>query len=387
MNRHVLRITAIFAVALLFSAPAVAKDPILIGVNLELSGRIAVTGNDTLRGIKAAYSQQKTLLDRPVKLSICDNASTVQGSVACANRFVDEGVAAVLGSYASSNSIPAAEVLQDAGVVMVSTGSTNPATTKIGSYIFRTSYTDQFQGGVAAEYAYKEIGAHRVAIFRQQDDDYSVGLTGFFKNVFEGLGGQTIVLDFVRNTVDFTAQINNLRTFHPDMIYFTGFCAEGASLIPQLRHQGFKQPIMGGDASDDDQCPDGGGKTFDGFMFTSFGGPGILSGKTKKRAEAFGKHFHSMFPDASYNGFVLTGADAYRVVAKAIKEAGNADSSAVQKKLAQMKDFPGVSGSITYAVTDGTPANRVMGLFEYQFGDGDTWKKVPLRGISMATWQ
>lgn len=386
MKRLSVLTAAVFAAALCFtSGPAsAAQDPILVGVNLELSGRMAVTGNDTLRGIKAAHAKQPELLGRSVKLSICDNASTVQGSVACANRFIDEGVAAVLGSYSSSHSIPAGEVLQDAGVVMISTGSTNPATTKIGDYIFRTSYTDEFQGGVAAHYAYNELGARRVAIFRQQDDDYSVGLTGFFKRAFEQLGGQAIVVDFVRNSVDFTAQINNLRAFQPDMIYFTGFCAEAASLVPQLRRQGFDLQILGGDASDDDQCPDGGGAAFDGFQFTSFGGPDVLTGETAERAKAFGQFFHDMFPDAAYNGFVLTGADAYNVTAKAITVSDSADSDDVQDVLETLTGYPGVSGEITYAGTDGTPANRVMGLFEYQFNDDGDWDKVTLRGITMS---
>lgn len=368
---------------LAIAAPfAFAQEPILVGVNLELSGRMAVTGNDTLRGIEAAHAQQDELLGRSVELSVCDNASTVEGSVACVNRFVDEGVVAVLGSYSSSHSIPAAQVLQEEGIVMITTGSTNPATTQIGDWIFRTPYTDEFQGGVAAQYAYNEAGATNVAIFRQQDDDYSVGLSGFFQDAFEEYGGSTTVVDYTANAVDFSAQLNDLRAFNPDFIYYTGFCAEAASLVPQLRQQGFTQQMLGGDASDDSQCPDGGGSAFDGYQFTSFGGPDILTGDAGERASEFGDHFSDMFPGEDYNGFVLTGADAYFVVAQAIEDADSADLAAVRDALASLEGFPGVSGDITFAGTDGTPANRVMGLFEYQFDGGD-WERVTLRGISL----
>lgn len=385
MKKLLISLVALSSLSLLQGVSAQEDKPIVIGVNMELSGRMAPTGHDTLRGIEAAHAQDPEVLGRSVKLSVCDNASTVQGSVACANRFIGEGVAAVLGSYSSSHSIPAGEVLQDAGVVMVSTGSTNPATTKIGEYIFRTPYTDEFQGKVAAQYAYNELDARNVAIFRQQDDDYSVGLTGFFQRELERLGGNTTVVDFTANTVDFSAQIGSLRAFQPDMIYYTGFCAEAASLVPQLRRQGFAEiPIMGADASDDSQCPEGGGAAFDGFLFTSFGGPEVLSGEAAERAKDFGKFFKEMHgDDAPYNGFVLTGADSYKVVMEAIEQAGSADPAAVQKELAELKDFPGVSGTITYAGTDGTPANRVMGLFRYQVEDDGSWEKVTLRGITL----
>lgn len=378
MRRFVL-LSALFAAL----GAAAAQEPIVIGVNLELSGRMTVTGNDTLNGIRVAHMQQDEVLGRPIELSICDNASTPEGSIACANRFVDEGAVAVLGTYASSHSIPAAGVLQDAGVVMVSTGSTNPATTQVGDFIFRIPYTDQFQGRVAAQWAWNEGHGERVAIFRQQDDDYSVGLSGFFQEALEEMGGQTIVLDFTANTVDFSAQINDLRSFDPTMIYYTGFCAEAATLIPQIRQQGFDVPILGGDASDDAQCPEGGGQAFDGYTFTSFGEPEVLSGEAAERATAFGEVYREQYPDAGFTGFVLAGADAYKVVVAAIEAAGSDDPAAVRDALMQLENFPGVSGEITFVGTDGTPANRVMGLYAYAVADDGSWEKVVIRGIQL----
>src|SRR5690606_15176722 len=132
-----------------------------------------------------------------VQLSVCDNATTAEGSVACANRFVDEGVLAVLGPISTTHAIPAAEVLQQAGIIMISTASTNPATTQVGDKIFRMSYTDDFQGKVAARYAVNDLGATSAIVFRQQDDDYSFGLANFFDEEFQLLGGSTVVVDYV----------------------------------------------------------------------------------------------------------------------------------------------------------------------------------------------
>ena len=373
----------LFVLSLLLVGSAMAQDPIVIGVNLELSGRMTVTGNDSLNGIRVAHIEQDSALGRPIQLSICDNASTPEGSVACANRFVDEGAVAVLGTYATSHSLPAANIFQDVGIVMVSTGSTNPATTQVGDYIFRIPYTDQFQGAVAAQWTTNNGYGDRVAIFRQQDDDYSVGLTGFFQDSLEAIGGETIVMDFTANTVDFSAQVNDLRAFNPTMIYYTGFCAEAASLIPQLRQQGIDVPILGGDASDDAQCPEGGGQVFDGFTFTSFGDPEVLSGEAAERATAFGELFASEYPDAAFTGFALAAADAYKVVVAAIEAAGSDEPTAIRDALQSMVGFPGVSGEITFAGTDGTPANRIMGLYAYQVQADGTWEKVVIEGIQL----
>ena len=356
-----------------------------VGVNLELSGRFATIGNTALQGIETALAQSP-MADK-IELSVCDNATTVEGSVACANRFVDEGVVAVLGAIASSMSIPAAEVLQDAGVIMISVSSTNPATTAIGDYIFRMAYTDDFQGKVAARYASKDLGAKSAIIFRQQDDDYSFGLANFFDEEFQALGGTTQIVDFVANTVDFTAQINDIIGVDADVIYYSGFCAEGASLIPSLKDAGFEQQLLGADASDDSQCPTGGGEAFNGYLFTGFGGADVLKGEAANRAEDFASFFKIANPDATdFNGFTLAGADTLNVIAEAISKAGSSDPAAIRDALASLENFPGVSGDITYVGTDGTPSARTIAFFEYIVpADNDKgWDKTTKFGISTA---
>jgi branched-chain amino acid transport system substrate-binding protein len=383
MEGHMKKRIALALVVLLLGGPALAQAA-RIGVNLELSGRLAALGVPALEGIEVARAQ----LDDPdaYQLSVCDNASSVENSVACANRFVDEGVVAVLGPCCTSMAIPAAEVLQAAGIPMISTSSTNPATTEIGDYIFRMAYRDDFQGVVAARYAFDDLGARTAIIFRQQDDDYSFGLAGFFSEEFESLGGETIVVDFVANTVDFSAQISDILGVPADMIYYSGFCAEGASLVPALRSAGLTQQMVGADASDDAQCPLGGGSAFDGYIFTGFAGPDILAGEAAGRAEAFVTSFREQYPaDTDINGFTLAGADSMTIIAEALRAAGTTmDRVAVRDALAAIEGFPGVSGEITYAGTDGTPLDRIIGFYQYQVPapDGSAWASEALFGIA-----
>ena len=371
----------LFAIAVLLLASATLAQTV-VGVNLELSGRFATIGNTTLQGIETALA----ISDADIELSICDNETTVEGSVGCANRFVDEGVTAVLGPISTTQAIPAAEVLQDAGVVMVTTSSTNPATTQVGDYIFRMAYTDDFQGRVAARYAVDDLGAQNAIIFRQQDDDYSFGLANFFDEEFQNLGGSTQVVDYVANTVDFAAQINDVLDVEADVIYFSGFCAEGATLIPALRAAGFDQQILGADASDDSQCPEGGGEAFDGFLFTGFGGAEVLEGDAAARATDFESNFILENPDfTDFNGFTLAGADSLNVVAEAISVAGDgSDVDAVRDALAGLDGYAGVTGDITYAGTDGTPADRTIAFFQYVVpADTDAgWDSVSQFGVS-----
>ena len=374
--------------ASLTTSLAAAQEPIVLGVNLELTGRVIALGQTALEGMRAAQAELGEVLGRPVELSVCDNASTPEGSIACANRFIDEGVVAVLGSGGSTQAIPAAEVLQEAGIVMITPISTNNATTQVGDYIFRVAFNDEFQGAVAAEYMYgDEVGARRVAIFRQQDDDYSFGIAGFFDEAFRAAGGETVIVDYTAGTVDFAAQINDVRAFNPDAFFLPGFCPELAALVPQLLQQGFTQQLkMAGDSTDDAQCPEGGGAAFNGFRFTAFAEPEQLSSdpEAAARAEAFRTAFEQSQPDGTFNGFTLAGADSYNLIVQAIEDAGSVEPAAVRNALANLEDFPGVTGPITYAGTERTPANRILGFFEYQVPgeDDDAWTKLQLGGLT-----
>ncbi|MDE0100014.1 MAG: ABC transporter substrate-binding protein, partial [Truepera sp.] len=247
------------------------------------------------------------------------------------------------------------------------------------------AYTDDFQGKVAARYAFNDLGASSAIVFRQQDDDYSFGLAGFFVEEFEALGGTTQVVDYVANTADFNAQINDILGVDADIIYNSGFCAEGATLVPALRGAGLDTQILGADASDDSQCPVAGGDAFNGYLFTGFGGAEILSGEAAQRAQDFELFFNMAFPDAAdFNGFTLAGADSLNVIAEAVGRAGAMASVAeIRDQLAALVGFPGVSGEITYAGTDGTPSDRTIGFFEYVVpADNDQgWGKIAKFGI------
>ncbi len=133
------------------------------------------------------------------------------------------------------------------------------------------------------------------------------------------------------------------------------------------------------------QCPVAGGEAFNGYLFTSFGGPEVLSGEAAKRARDFRAFFETIFPEAAdFNGFTLAGADSLNVIAEAVDLAGDMASVAeIRDQLAALVGFPGVSGEITYAGTDGTPSDRTIGFFEYVVpADNDRgWDKIAKFGI------
>lgn len=83
-----------------------------------------------------------------------DDACEPKQAVAVANRLVDEsGVSAVVGHFCSSSTMPASEVYDEAGILTITPGSTNPQITERGMKdMFRMCGRDDQQGAIAANY-------------------------------------------------------------------------------------------------------------------------------------------------------------------------------------------------------------------------------------------
>ena len=87
-----------------------------------------------------------------------------------ANKFAGEGVKFVVGHFNSGVTMPASEVYQENGILMITPSATNPKITERGMWnIFRTCGRDDQQGAVAGDYILKNFKGKKVADRPRQD--------------------------------------------------------------------------------------------------------------------------------------------------------------------------------------------------------------------------
>jgi branched-chain amino acid transport system substrate-binding protein len=102
---------------------------------------------------------------RKIKIVIEDDQSKPgQPSAAVKKLIASDRAIAIVGEIASSRSLEAAPICQQAKIPMVSPGSTNPSVTEKGDYIFRVCFIDPFQGTVMAKFALDNLHAKKIAI-------------------------------------------------------------------------------------------------------------------------------------------------------------------------------------------------------------------------------
>ena len=348
-------------------APAADAAPIKIGVYLPLTGQNAFGGQLELEGVRLAHKEMPTILGRPVDLVVVDNKSDKVEAANAVKRLVErDKVVALIGTYGSSLAMAGAEVAEKAKVPGVGTSCTNPLVTQGKKYYFRACFIDPYQGAAAATYARENLGFKKAAVLMDMTNDYAVGLSSFFSKSFKKQGGDVVAtLKYSSGDQDFTAQLTELISKNPDIVFMPAYFAEGAIIMKQARELGAKFRLMGADAMDNPDTLKLGGKAAEGFLHTTFPYDPAMPNMSEA-AKRFTEAWKATYPDKETNVNGALGYNTYFLILDAIKRANSADPQAIAKALAETKDLPTALGLLSINATH--DAEMPVGIIEYKDG-------------------
>ena len=147
-------------------------------------------------------------------------------ATAAARLVEKDKVTAIIGSWGSSLSMAAGDIVRQGKVPTVGASCTNPLVTAGNDYYFRVCFIDPFQGTVMANYAYSKLGAEKAAVIQEVNNDYAVGLAKFFMDSFKQLTGDenciVALANYNTGDQDFSAQLTNVKAQNPDVIFAPG---------------------------------------------------------------------------------------------------------------------------------------------------------------------
>lgn len=327
---------------------AADQNVVKVGVFLPLTGDNAAGGELELRGIKLANQLHPEVLGKKVELVVADNKSDKAEAASVAARLIEKDKVSVLvGSYGSSLSMAAGNIVKENKVPAVGTSCTNPQVTANNDYYFRACFIDPFQGKVMAEYAHQN-GFKKVAIVQEVSNDYSVGLAKFFRKEFVKLTGDensiVDVANYQTGDKDFTAVLTNIKALNPDAVFAPGNFTESALLVKQARQLGIDAQFMGGDTWETQEFIDVGGKDVEGVaLSTAFDREKASTEEAKKFLDAYTKEYNGE-PSA----LTAMAYDAYLIAVSGIEKAGTAtDTVKIRDAIAATKDLECVTGMTT----------------------------------------
>jgi len=329
------------------TATAPNTGDILIGEYGSLTGPQATFGQSTHNGIMMAIDAVNAaggIHGRKIKVLTEDDQSKQEEAANAVTKLISQNnVLAILGEVGSSNSLAAAPICQANKVPMVTPSSTNPKVTTIGDYIFRICFTDNDVGSNMARYVVEQMHVKRAAILTDVKTDYSTGLTATIEKTFTSLGGQIVGrASYSNGDSDFRSQLTAIKQTKPEVIFLPGYYTDVGQIAIQARDLGMTQPFVGGDGWESPKLVEIGGKALEGSIYANHYFYADPTPVVRNFVQSYRDRYGAV-PD----GMAALAFDAARVLADALKRAKALDGPSVRDAIAQTRDFPGVTGSIT----------------------------------------
>lgn len=231
------------------------NEPVKVVSMQALSGPLATLGQEYARALElAAADINGQIHGHPVVLITEDSGcSREAGFVAAKKTASDPDIAAVHGTTCSISSVPASEILSQAGMVLISGASTAPSLTELnkkkGEYwqpgFFRTVPNDQYQAVAAAHFVYKDLNLSRAAVV-SDGDPYTTGLVSAFSHEFTALGGEVVFEGQVnRGDRNMKPLLEAVSWSEADILFMPLFPEEGRHILEQKgRIQGMENMIF-----------------------------------------------------------------------------------------------------------------------------------------------
>jgi branched-chain amino acid transport system substrate-binding protein len=329
--------------ALAFAATAQAD--IKLGMTGPITGPNAAFGAQLKNGTEQAVEDINAaggILGQKILLSYGDDVSDPKQGVSIANKFAGDGVKFVIGPFNSGVTMPSSEAYQESGILVITPSATNPKITERGLWnIFRTCGRDDQQGAVAGKYILNKFKGKKIAIVHDKTT-YGQGLADETKKALNKGGMKEVLYEGVNlGEKDYSALVSKIKAAGVDLVYWGGLHTEGGLIVRQMRDQGIKAPLMGGDGITSDEFASVGGPGVEG-TFMTFPPDPRKNPEAKAVVEKFrAKKFE---PEA----YTLYSYAAVEVVKQAAEQAKSLDPKKVADVIHSGKKFKTVIGELSY---------------------------------------
>lgn len=349
MNR-VFGLLGALALALLpvLSAQPASCGEIKIGLMCPLTGKWASEGQDMKNIVSLLVDETNArggINGDTVRLVVEDDAGDPRTAALAAQKLASAGVAAVIGTYGSAVTEATQNIVDEAGLVQIGTGSTSVRLTEKGlERFFRTSPRDDAQGKSAA--AAIEKGGYKAVALLHDNSSYAKGLAEESRAALEKAGIRVIFFDALTpGERDYTAILTKLKAADPDLVFFTGYYPETGMLLRQKKEMSWNVPMMGGDAANhQDLVKIAGPEAAAGYFFIS---PPLPQDMDTQEAKDFLAAYKAKYNSVPVSVWAVLAGDAYKAIEAALA-AGKADPEAMTAWLKELKDLPGLSGSLGF---------------------------------------
>ena len=338
------------------SGSAEGGATIKVGLLAPLTGDVSVYGIAVANGA-ALYIKQVNeaggINGKQIDLIQMDEQGDATQAVTCFTQMVDQGITALIGDVTTTPTLAVVPQSQEYTLPMDSASATAEAVTydaetdTVYQNVFRTTFTDPFQGVKMADYATDKLGYTKAAVIYQTGADYNEGLATNFEAEFEANGGQIVASEtYSAGDVDFKTQLTTILNAGPEVVYCPNYYEDVGQILTQAADVGLTVPFLGGDGWDG-VTQYATAEQLDGCYFCA----NYAVGASPEFESAYEAEYGEPYP----NGFSPLGYDAALTVCGGLEaaEAAGLEPGTDEYKQAVIDgikngSFEGVTGTFTF---------------------------------------
>ena len=214
MNKLVKKLMLVAAMLMLAAGPSFAADAIRIGLMCPLTGKWASEGQDMQQIVSLLVSEVNKaggINGKQIELIVEDDAGNPRTASLAAQKLASAGVMAVIGTYGSAVTEASQNIIDEAEIMQIATGSTSVRLTEKGlPLFFRTCPRDDEQGRVASKVIAAK-GFKKVAILHD-NSSYAKGLAEEAQKGLKDAGVPVVFYDALTPSErDYTAILTKLK--------------------------------------------------------------------------------------------------------------------------------------------------------------------------------
>lgn len=316
-------------VALPAPNPALAGE-LTIGAVLPLTGTNATVGKDQQRGIDLAVAKINAaggVLGKKLVVAVEDSQGQTTATIAAARKLVTVAKApVVIGEYASGNTIPLQQYLEQSSVVGINPGSSSIDLHTTGASQFSSIGLDDKVSEFSANTLF-DRGFRKIAVLAP-NNSYGTGIARSVSDTFTAKGGQVVATAlYTEGQPDYRQELGRLQNANPDVYVVTTYGKDGATINAEMYQLGMTdKPVFDIYLSQD--VPDSEPKAVEART-----GMDVKSAVGGGEYETYYRQSFGTGLVTSFSGFAY---DAVYLAALAIEKAGAAEPAKIAAALPEV---------------------------------------------------
>ncbi len=321
------------------------KEMVKIGVALALTGNQASYGETIKKGIDLAIKEINAsggINGRKLQAVYEDHQGDTKLGISAYQKLVNIDGIKILFSAVSGPTLAMIKTAENDKTLLFAIGVATPSLSDAGDYIFRHNLLPRDEITALADFLYNQKGIKEIGLLTV-NVEAGIGYRDTFKQIFEKLGGKIKITEmYEKGATDYKTQLIKIKQTGVKNAIGFSYSQEMGVILKQSKEINLDARWFSVYPIEDVKLLEIAGQAAEGLIYTHFFDSKMDS--MKNYNENYYKEYKN-YP----NSFAALAYDNVKIISEVMKKCANPeDATCVKDELYKVKNFPGVTGKITF---------------------------------------